>query len=132
MIENSIREQALKSTELTELIVKRFHFITKHKSADNYVLLRVISDDTPTELHLEDSQSEASIQFDCYSKPPVKAQLIAKAINNIFNKKGFEDASIKVQIAKHPNRIPDQEPDSGLYRESLDYTFYYHNISYEV
>ncbi|HAU91710.1 MAG TPA: hypothetical protein DCW59_05070 [Alteromonas sp.] len=128
MIENSIREHALNSNELRALIGSKFHLTTKHNSQDNYVLLRVISDETPIEVQLENNQSEAAIQFDCYSQNPPTAQAIAKAIDNIFNKKGFADTSIKVQFAKKESRLPDFETDSGLYRESLDYVFYYKEV----
>lgn len=128
MIENSIRAFAIQNSELNALINSKFHLSVGHNSKDNYVLLRVINDSTPIEVQLENNQSEAAIQFDCYSKTPQTAQDIAKAIDNIFNKKGFADTAIKVQFAKKERRFPDFEPDSGLYRESLDYVFYYNEV----
>ena len=128
MIENSIRAHALNSAELTALIGSNFHLTTGHSSIDNYVLLRVIDDETPIEVQLENNQSEAAIQFDCYSSNPQTAQAIAKEIDNTFNKKGFADTAIKVQFAKKERRFPDFETDSGLYRESLDYVFYYNEV----
>ncbi len=128
MIENSIRAFAIEQPELNALINSKFHLSVGHNSKDNYVLLRVINDSTPIEVQLENNQSEATVQFDCYSLNPQNAQAIAKAIDNIFNKKGFSDTSIKVQFAKKESRLPDFEPDSGLYRESLDYVFYYNEV----
>jgi len=128
MIEDSIRAKAILVAALTDIIGNQFHLTTKHNSKDKYVLLRVTNDVTPIELHDEDNQSEASIQFDCYSKRAATAKLIAKQIDLIFNKKGYEDNEIKVQSALKQGRIPDFETDSGLYRESLDYVFYYNKI----
>lgn len=125
MIENSIRTQALKTTTLTNLIGHNFHLNTKHSSLDNYVVLHVINDPVEIELHLEESQRDAVIQIDCFSKNPITAQLIAKQIKLIFNKKGFSDSEITVQLAILQNRTPDHEEDTGLHRESLDFIFKY-------
>lgn len=132
MIENSIRNKALQSAALSSLIARRLHFTTSHNSNDNYVLLQLITDQTPIEVHFEDSQSEALIQFDCYSTSPETAKAIAKELANIFNKQGFSDSSVNVQLALKQNRIPDFETGSGLYRESYEYIFYYHNLNNEV
>lgn len=125
MIEDSIRAHALTNGELASLIGDRFHLTINHNSDDNYVVLTVISDATPVELHMEDNQSEALIQFDCYSKDPKIKKDIAAAIDNTFNKQGFEDAELRVQLAIKQNRNPDFDSDSGLFRESLDYEFLY-------
>lgn len=128
MIENSIRAKAMQATALTALIGNKFHLTTKHNSNDCYVLLRVINDSTPTELHLEDNQSEANIQFDCYAKTPQQAKAIAKEVNNLFHKKGYQDSDLVIQLALKQNRLPDFDTDSKLYRESLDYIFYYNEV----
>ncbi|MBB1329459.1 hypothetical protein H5087_08880 [Pseudoalteromonas sp. SR43-7] len=132
MIENSIRTKALASSALSALIGNNLHFTVNHNSDDNYVLLSVITDDTPIEIHMEDNQSEALIQFDCYSKLPAMAKAIAKELDNIFNKQGFVDDDINVQLALKQGRIPDFETDSHLYRESYEYIFKYHTINNEV
>jgi len=132
MIENSIRTKALASSALSALIGNNLHFTVNHNSDDNYVLLSVITDDTPIEIHMEDNQSEALIQFDCYSKLPATAKAIAKELDNIFNKQGFVDNDINVQIALKQGRIPYFETGSHLYRESYEYIFKYHTINNEV
>ena len=132
MIENSIRTKALASAALTALIGDALHLTTNHNSDDNYVLLSVINDDTPIEIHMEDNQSEALIQFDCYSKLPANAKAIAKELANIFNKQGFVDDEVDVQLALKQGRIPDFETGSHLYRESYEYIFKYHTINNEV
>ncbi|WP_350624607.1 hypothetical protein, partial [Pseudoalteromonas sp. 24-MNA-CIBAN-0067] len=76
------------------LIGNNLHFTTAHNSDDNYVLLSVITDETPIEIHMEDNQSEALIQFDCYSKTPATAKAIAKELATIFNKQGFVDGVV--------------------------------------
>ena len=129
MIENSLRNHAIIDNDLVQLIDDRFYLTTNHTATDNYILLRVVTDKTPIELHLEDGQSSATIQFDCYSKSALQAQIIAKAINETFNKKGFIDEVIKVQLGIKEHRIPDFESDTGLYRESLNYIFNYHFIT---
>lgn len=125
MIEDSIRTHALTNSALTTLIGSRFHLTINHNSDDNYVVLTVISDPTTVELHMEDNQGEALIQFDCYSKDPQTKKDIAAAIDNTFNKQGFEDTELRVQLAIKQNRTPDFDSDSGLFRESLDYEFLY-------
>jgi hypothetical protein len=132
MIENSIRTKALASSALTALIGNNLHFTTDHNSDDNYVLLSVITDETPIEIHMEDNQSEALIQFDCYSKTPATAKAIAKELATIFNKQGFVDGVVNVQFALKQNRIPDFDTGSHLYRESYEYIFKYHTINNEV
>ncbi|MCC9659241.1 hypothetical protein P4S60_09225 [Pseudoalteromonas sp. Hal040] len=132
MIENSIRTKALSSQGLVALIGENFHLTENHNSKDNYILLTVIDDDTPIEIHMEDNQSEALVQFDCYSKLPVNAKAIAKEIESTFNKKGFVDTDVKVQLALKNRRIPDFDTGSKLYRESYEYIFHYHNIINEV
>ncbi|MBG9991599.1 MULTISPECIES: hypothetical protein [unclassified Pseudoalteromonas] len=132
MIENSIRTKALASSALTALIGNNLHFTTAHNSDDNYVLLSVITDETPIEIHMEDNQSEALIQFDCYSKTPATAKAIAKELATIFNKQGFVDGVVNVQFALKQNRIPDFDTGSHLYRESYEYIFKYHTINNEV
>lgn len=130
MIENCIRNRAMLSVELKKLIGKSFHLTIKHKSVDNYVVLRVLSDETPIGLHMENSQSEAFVQFDCYSKDPWACKRIAKEIDKIFNTKGFADSEtrIDVQLALKKDRRPDYETDSGLHRESLEYEFHYNEV----
>jgi len=128
MIENSIRDRALQSEALTDLIGSNFHLTANHSSKDCYVLLRVTNDSTPVELHLEDNQSTANIQFDCYAKSAQAAKQIALEINNQFHKKEFRDLTVSVQLALKQNRIPDFDTDSSLHRESLDYVFYYNEV----
>lgn len=132
MIENSIRTKALASQALMAIIGSNFHLTENHNSKDNYILLTVIDDETPIEIHMEDNQSEAFVQFDCYSKLPANAKAIAKQIEVTFNKKGFIDTYVNVQLALKQRRIPDFDTDSKLYRESYEYIFYYHNINNEV
>lgn len=126
MIEESIRDRGLAFTALTDLIGRNMHITQNHNSDNNYVVVNVINDETPIEVQLESNQSEAAIQFDCYSKSAQSAKDIAKTIDTIFNKQGFADARVNVQFAKKESRLPDYEPDSGLFRESSDYIFYYH------
>ncbi|WP_105215698.1 DUF3168 domain-containing protein [Pseudoalteromonas sp. T1lg22] len=128
MIENSIRSHALKSVALTTLIARRFHLTPNHNSDSSYVVLQVITDTTPVEIHLEDNQSEALIQFDCYSASPQTAKAIAAEIEAIFHKQGFVDDAVKVQLALKQNRIPDFETGSSLYRESYEYIFKYNEV----
>lgn len=131
MIEDSIRCHALTNADLNDFIDDRLYLTTDHSSTDDYILLRVINDTTDIELHLEDGQSTAIIQFDCYSQSASQAKKIAKEMTKTFNKKGFIEKDIKVQFGMQQHRIPDFEPDTGLYRESLNYIFNYNFITNE-
>lgn len=128
MIENSIRTYALSQSVLTSLIAAGLHLTTKHKSDDNYVVLQVINDSSPTDLHFQSTQKEASVQFDCYSKNPLTCQQISAAVKAIFHTKKFTDADVNVQFALEQNRLPDFDNETGLHRNSLDYTFYYNEV----
>lgn len=129
MIENSIRTQALKFDGLTSIIKNNFHLTRKHNSDDKYVLLTVKDDPRNIELHMEENQRDALIQIDCYSKTPATAKLIALQVCLALNKQGFIDNDVNVQFAILQKRIPYFETDSGLHRESLDFTFYYNPIT---
>jgi len=129
MIENSIRRYAMLSTELKLLIGNNFYLTTKHNTKSNYVLLRIISDNPDLDLHMDEGQNDATVQFDCYSKDPLTASEIAKTIDSVFNTVSFKDTLIKVQFALKQNRIPSYDEDAKKYRVSLDYAFYYNTIS---
>jgi len=128
MIEDSIRRHALSSPLIQALIRDRLHLTTKHDSANDYVVLSVINDDTPVDTHLQDEQSEALIQFDFYSKKPQVAKDIARAFHTVFQAQRFSDPFVNVQMAIKQNRISDFESDTSIYRESVDYLFYYNEV----
>lgn len=128
MIEDSIRTHALTSNELTALIGNRFYLNTKHNSGDNYVVMQLISDDSPVDLHFDKSQKTASVQIDCYSKSASNRTLIAKAIKNTFHTKGFIDSEVNVQFAIEENSLRVRDIETDLFRATLDYTFNYNEV----
>ncbi len=128
MIEQSIRTKALQSTALTSLIERNFHLTLNHNTDDNYVLLRVIDDPVEIDTHMQNMQVDATIQFDCFSKDPQRAKDISKALDNIFNKQGFKDTYLNVQLGLKQRRFFDVDTDSNLFRESSDYIFYYNEV----
>lgn len=123
----AIYSRLIADAALLPLVSDRIYPDVKTGSVSgDYLVYSEVGRDRPVELDLEPGQKSIRVQFDAYCADTVRRELIADTLSDLFSGASFSGSGVVVDRSFFRLEISGFEPETKLYRKTIEFIFYYH------